>query len=148
MVSGFERNWICAPKLCCSICLHFKDGWWRGTAYLCLSWCILNWEYTENRTAGHPIKKFSHFHLLLFWLHIIICPQDAALLRNRNFKALITFLLLFLEMNSFLSHVLSYYRSAYIPQWCQSSISGPKTTNSWKAWKLSNFYFCVKLDYF
>ena len=105
MVSGFERNWICAPKLCCSICLHFKDRSWLGTAYLCLSWCTLNWEYTENRTAGHPIKKFSHFHLLLFWLHIIICPQDAALLRNRNFKALITFLLLFLEMNSFLSHV-------------------------------------------
>ena len=124
-----------------------KDGSWRGTAYLCLSWCIFNWEYTENRTAGHPIKKFSHFHLLLFWLHIIICPQDAALLRNRNFKALITFLLLFLEMNSFLSHVLSYYRSAYT-QWCQSPIFCSKTTNTSKAWKSVNLDFCAKIDCF
>ena len=31
---------------------------------------------------------------------------------------------------------------------CQRSIFCPKTTNSWKAWKMVNFYFCVKIDYF
>ena len=31
---------------------------------------------------------------------------------------------------------------------CQRSIFCPKTTNSWKAWKLVNFDFCVKIDFF
>ena len=31
---------------------------------------------------------------------------------------------------------------------CQGSIFGSKTTNSWKAWKMVNFYFSIKIDYF
>ena len=40
----------------------------------------------------------------------------------------------------------SLFKSA--TQCVKGPLFGPKTTNSWKAWKIGNFNFCVNIDYF
>ena len=49
--------------------------------------------------------------------------------------------MIFHDFNSIFGH--KFCHSVTV---CQRSIFCPKTTNSWTAWKMANFYFSVKID--